>query len=176
MVKGGDDRTGGYDAVADWWKAAPNHDSIWGWGETGGVAVDNPDRIIVATWGDQKADGQLRDPVTNLIVVAVQSPGDREHAQLALGGVAEEHRGRENRTQNERVGEGERLGSQLGREVDQVLLRHPLPVERRWLGGEGLRRRSVLAGRRQRTWTLPTFSRVICSREEYLWNALEPPW
>ena len=69
-VKGGDDRTGGYDAVADWWKAAPNHDSNWGWGEIGGVAVDNPDRVIVATWGDQKADLELKDPVTNLIVVA----------------------------------------------------------------------------------------------------------
>ena len=70
VAKGGDDKTGGYDFVADWWKAAPNHDSIWGWGEIGGVAVDNPDRIIVATWGDQKADGELKDPVTNLIVVA----------------------------------------------------------------------------------------------------------
>ena len=52
VVKGGDDRTGPYDPVAGWWKAAPNHDDEWGWGQVAGVAVDHADRVIVVTRGD----------------------------------------------------------------------------------------------------------------------------
>lgn len=73
VEKGGDERTGQYDAVENWWKAAPDHDETWTWGLVAGVAVDHPDRIVVVTWGD--SDGQ--DPPftpggrhTNFIVVA----------------------------------------------------------------------------------------------------------
>ena len=74
FVKGGDDRTGPYDPVPGWWKAAPDHDNEWGWGQVAGVAVDHPDRIIVVTRGDWPADpsvpreGRLRR--TNFVVVA----------------------------------------------------------------------------------------------------------
>ena len=30
VVKGGDDRTGEYDAVDNWWKPAPDHGDVWG--------------------------------------------------------------------------------------------------------------------------------------------------
>ena len=74
ITKGGDERTGPYDVVEGWWKAAPNHDDEWSWGQVAGVAVDTPDRIIVVTRGDWPADrsaprqGRLRR--TNFIVVA----------------------------------------------------------------------------------------------------------
>ena len=74
ITKGGDERTGHYDVVEGWWKAAPDHDDEWSWGQVAGVAVDNPDRIIVVTRGDWPADrseprrGRLRP--TNFIVVA----------------------------------------------------------------------------------------------------------
>ena len=74
VVKGGDDRTGPYDPVPGWWKAAPDHDNEWGWGQVAGVAVDHADRIIVVTRGDLPADrsvpreGRLRR--TNFVVVA----------------------------------------------------------------------------------------------------------
>ena len=79
MVKGGDGRTGEYDVVEGWWKAAPNHDENWGWGQVSGVAVDNPNRIIVVTRGDWEPDrprvissqGELRRG--NFIVVADSS-------------------------------------------------------------------------------------------------------
>jgi hypothetical protein len=75
IVKGGDDRTGEYDAVAGWWKPAPDHEGPWTWGEVSGVAVDNPDRIIVAVWGDRDATGQEREGSTNYLVV-VNRDGD----------------------------------------------------------------------------------------------------
>ena len=68
-AKGGDDRNGGYEAVADWWKPAPEHDSIWTWGEASGLAVDGPDRIIVAVWGDRNRQNQERPNGTNYLVV-----------------------------------------------------------------------------------------------------------
>ena len=74
ITKGGDDRTGHYDVAEGWWKAAPDHDDEWSWGQVAGVAVDHPDRIIVVTRGDWPADraqpreGRLRR--TNFIVVA----------------------------------------------------------------------------------------------------------
>ena len=73
-TKGGDDRTGHYDVVEGWWKAAPDHDDEWSWGQVAGVAVDTPERIIVVTRGDwpanrnQPRNGRLRR--TNFIVVA----------------------------------------------------------------------------------------------------------
>lgn len=73
VVKGGDDRTGNYEVVANWWKAAPNHDSIWSWGLVAGVAVDNPDRVLAVTWGDRngtEAPFALGKRHTNLIVAA----------------------------------------------------------------------------------------------------------
>ena len=74
MVTGGDGRTGEYDVVEGWWKAAPNHADGWTWGQVAGLAVDNSERIIVVTRGDWPADrseprqGRLRR--TNFIVVA----------------------------------------------------------------------------------------------------------
>src|SRR5687767_4281478 len=53
-AKGGDDRNGAYDVVPGWWKAAPEHDSIWTWGSASGVWADTPDRIFVVMWGDQR--------------------------------------------------------------------------------------------------------------------------
>ena len=32
FTKGGDDRTGEYDPVVDWWKPAADHDDEWTWG------------------------------------------------------------------------------------------------------------------------------------------------
>lgn len=69
IAKGGDERTGEYDAVKDWWKPAPDHTPPWGWGEVSGLAVDNPNRIIVAVWGDRNAQGQERKGGTNYLVV-----------------------------------------------------------------------------------------------------------
>ncbi len=68
VMKGGDDRTGEYDAVAGWWKPAPDHEGPWTWGEVSGIAVDNPDRIIVAVWGDRNAEGEEREGSTNYLV------------------------------------------------------------------------------------------------------------
>jgi peptidylamidoglycolate lyase len=75
VVKGGDDRTGGYDAVEGWWKPAPDHEGPWTWGEVSGLAVDTPDRIIVAVWGDRNGEGQEREGGTNYLVV-VNRNGD----------------------------------------------------------------------------------------------------
>ncbi len=69
IVKGGDDRAGAYEGVAGWWKPAPDHEAPWTWGEVSGVAVDNPDRIIVAVWGDRSGDGEERDGSSNYLVV-----------------------------------------------------------------------------------------------------------
>jgi hypothetical protein len=70
LTKGGDDRTGPYEVVERFWKPAPEHDSAWSWGSVSGVAVDNPDRIFVAVWGDQGTQGQGERPDgTNYLVV-----------------------------------------------------------------------------------------------------------
>jgi hypothetical protein len=74
-AKGGDDRNGAYDAVAGWWKPAPDHDAIWTWGEVSGLAVDSPDRIIVAVWGDRNRQGVERPNGSNYLVV-VNRHGD----------------------------------------------------------------------------------------------------
>lgn len=75
LKKGGDDRAGEYEAVANWWKPAPDHEEPWTWGEVSGVAVDHPDRIIVAVWGDRNAEGEEREGGTNYLVV-VNRNGD----------------------------------------------------------------------------------------------------
>ncbi len=49
---GGDGRTGEYDVDENWWQAASNHDANWTWGQVSGVAIDNPNRIVVVTRGD----------------------------------------------------------------------------------------------------------------------------
>lgn len=69
IVKGGDERTGEYRAVENWWKPAPDHQGPWTWGEVSGVAVDNPNRIIVAVWGDRNSAGQERPGSTNYLLV-----------------------------------------------------------------------------------------------------------
>ena len=68
-AKGGDDRTGPYQVVEGWWQPAPDHTGEWTWGSVSGVAVDTPDRIIVAAWGDQDAEGRERPGSTNYLVV-----------------------------------------------------------------------------------------------------------
>jgi sugar lactone lactonase YvrE len=74
--KGGDNRTGEYtSAPADWWKPAPDHDSIWRWGQVSGVVADNPNRIIVGITGDRNAQGQVRPNSSNYLVV-VNANGD----------------------------------------------------------------------------------------------------
>ena len=70
IAKGGDDRTGDYEAVENWWKPAPDHEGPWTWGQVSGVAVDTPDRIIVGVGGDRNAEGQEREGGTNYLVVA----------------------------------------------------------------------------------------------------------
>ncbi len=69
LIKGGDERTGAYDAVPGWWKPAPDHIGPWTWGEVSGVAVDNPNRIIVAVWGDRDGQREERPNSTNYLVV-----------------------------------------------------------------------------------------------------------
>ena len=69
VVKGGDGRAGAYQSVEGWWKPAPDHEGPWTWGQVSGVAVDNPDRIIVAVWGDRNADGEEREGSSNYLVV-----------------------------------------------------------------------------------------------------------
>ena len=85
MVKGGDEATGEYTAVAGWWKPAPDHADeatceampaeCWTWGQVSGVAVDNPERIIVAVWGDRNGEGDPRPNSSNYMVV-VNSQGE----------------------------------------------------------------------------------------------------
>ncbi len=74
-VKGGDDRTGEYEAVPGWWKPAPDHVEPWGWGQVSAVAVDTPDRIIVGIWGDRDAENREREGSTNYLV-AVDRDGN----------------------------------------------------------------------------------------------------
>jgi DNA-binding beta-propeller fold protein YncE len=69
VVKGGDERNGAYEGVANWWPRAPEHDSIWTWGEVSGLAADTPDRIIVAIWGDRNRQNQERPNGSNYLVV-----------------------------------------------------------------------------------------------------------
>jgi peptidylamidoglycolate lyase len=69
VVKGGDERNGAYDAVANWWRRAPEHDAVWTWGEVSGLAADTPDRIIVAIWGDRNRQNEERPGGTNYLVV-----------------------------------------------------------------------------------------------------------
>ena len=62
-TKGGDDRNGPYDVVPGWWKAAPEHDSIWTWGSASGVWADTPDRVFVVMWGDERrANRRIQTP------------------------------------------------------------------------------------------------------------------
>lgn len=68
-VKGGDDRTGEYNAIENWWKPAPDHDDVWGWGQVSGVAVDNPNRIIVGVWGDRDEQNRERVGSSNYLVI-----------------------------------------------------------------------------------------------------------
>ena len=75
FTKGGDDRTGAYAVVEGWWKPAPDHSEEWTWGSVSGVAADTPDRIIVAVWGDQNAQGEERPGSTNYLLV-VDRNGD----------------------------------------------------------------------------------------------------
>jgi hypothetical protein len=76
VTKGGDDRTGPYDVIEAFWKPAPDHDSIWTWGSVSGVAADNPNRIIVAIWGDQGRSGQGERPGSTNYLVVVDRNGN----------------------------------------------------------------------------------------------------
>lgn len=69
IVKGGDNLTGQYDpAPADWWKAAPEHDEVWMWGQASGVVADGPNRILVGFTGDRRRDGEGDALARNLVV------------------------------------------------------------------------------------------------------------
>jgi hypothetical protein len=78
--KGGSDQTGEYTHPANWWKPASQHTAdcpsggpggggqaanqgpCWVWGEVSGMAVDSPNRIIWAVWGDRdQTTGNQRD-------------------------------------------------------------------------------------------------------------------
>jgi hypothetical protein len=76
VTKGGDDRTGPYDVVEAFWKPAADHDSIWTWGSVSGVAVDNPNRILVAISGDQGSAGQGERPGSTNYLVAIDRNGN----------------------------------------------------------------------------------------------------
>jgi hypothetical protein len=76
VIKGGDDRSGPYDIVERFWKPAADHDSVWTWGSVSGVAADNPNRIIVAVWGDQGRAGQGERPGSTNYLVVVDSLGN----------------------------------------------------------------------------------------------------
>lgn len=69
FAKGGDDRTGEYEAVDGWWKPAPDHQDPWTWGQVSGVAADTPDRIIVVIWGDRDSENRERPGSSNYLVV-----------------------------------------------------------------------------------------------------------
>ncbi len=75
VQKGGDERTGEYAGVANWWKPAPDHTDEWTWAQIAGVAADNPDRIIVGVRGDRNAALEPRPNSSNYIVV-VDGNGD----------------------------------------------------------------------------------------------------
>ena len=62
--------------VEAWWKPAPDHGDQWTWGSVSGVAVDNPNRIIVAIWGDQGTQGQGERPRSTNYLVVVNRNGD----------------------------------------------------------------------------------------------------
>jgi DNA-binding beta-propeller fold protein YncE len=79
VVKGGDERNGAYEGVASWWPTAPDHDSIWTWGEVSGLAADTPDRIIVAIWGDRNRQNQPRPDGSNYLVVVNRDGQIIEH-------------------------------------------------------------------------------------------------
>ncbi|HIF05407.1 MAG TPA: hypothetical protein EYQ64_00185, partial [Gemmatimonadetes bacterium] len=83
IVKGGDDRTGEYEAVEDWWKPAPDHEGPWGWGEVSGVAVDTPDRILVGIWGDRDGQGREREGRRRLEGGRACERGEREERGTA---------------------------------------------------------------------------------------------
>jgi hypothetical protein len=90
MVKGGSDETGQYVASVDWWKPAADHTpradcpaqgsgggqqaprasgACWVWGEVSGMAVDGPNRIIYAVWGDRdEVSGEGRPGGSNYVV------------------------------------------------------------------------------------------------------------
>lgn len=70
MAVGGDDRNGEYMPVRDWWKPTPNHDSIWHWGDMGGVSALDPDRVFAVTWGDKNDGGELQTLTSDMVVVA----------------------------------------------------------------------------------------------------------
>src|ERR1700732_3790131 len=55
--KGGDDRTGPYDAVQGWPHPLPDKGYIWG--STGGIFAETPNRIFIANRGELKLPDKL---------------------------------------------------------------------------------------------------------------------
>src|SRR6202166_2915462 len=55
--KGGDDRTGPYEAVQGWPKPLPDKGYIWG--STGGIFAETPNRIFIANRGELKLPDKL---------------------------------------------------------------------------------------------------------------------
>ena len=77
------------------------------------------------------------------VVRAAARAGDRQDRLLAAGAALDQ--GHEHRPEDEFLRDLERFGPELRREVDQVVLGHPLAVEGRRPGGERLRLRQLLA-------------------------------
>src|SRR5712691_979267 len=55
--KGGDDRTGPYDAVQGWPQPLPDKGYIWG--STGGIFAETPNKIFIANRGEIKLPDKL---------------------------------------------------------------------------------------------------------------------
>ena len=72
----------------------------------------------------------------------------RHGERRLLASLTRDDRRREHRSQEELPGDLERLVSQLGREVDQIVDRHALEIEGRRSGRKGLGRRRPLPGYR----------------------------
>ena len=61
--KGGDDRTGPYDVVANWPQPLGYAKPGYIWGSTGGVFAESPNRIFIANRGEMKVPDKDKLPV-----------------------------------------------------------------------------------------------------------------
>jgi hypothetical protein len=91
IQKGGDERTGEYNAVPGWWKPAPDHDENWTWGYGAAVAADTPNRIIIGLWGDRELPvvyGASPEALTNT-GLPQQRPGGTNYVVDGDGNIIE---------------------------------------------------------------------------------------
>ena len=95
-------------------------------------------------------DGTYRMPVSGSKAAPCQSapptePGSWIVPFVSFGPSAFDRRRREHRTDHVALHDVERRGAQLRREVDEIVNRDALPIERRRLGWKRLRRRRLFA-------------------------------